>query len=242
MNKKIFKLHTLCITLSFAFNCGHYRQTRKITNNAFGTDHLTINDIWKIGKIANNQIIIVAATLSENKKYEPLTIRDRRCFILDMNNQNDEIFYQYTINSAEFTSDCDTEVINILKYKIVDEPNFEINSKSEKKEIIRIKILNSRTKILIKAEMDDLVPNKFPIYTLKSPIYKKNNPSLVLLYPLALPYDIFAATLHSIGMHFFIGSLMLGALSNHEQPLYKRIPLYFFLGTYRALSYLDEIK
>lgn len=242
MNKKINTLYTLCITLSFAFNCGHYRQTRKITNNAFGTDNLTIQDIWKIGRIEKNQIIIVAATLNENKKYDPLTIRDRRCFILDMNNQNNEIFYQYTINSAEFTSDCDIEVINILKYKIVDETDFEINNKNEKKEIIRIKILNSSAKMLIKVEMDSQASNKFPIYTLKYPIYKRNNSSLVLLYPFALPYDIFAATLHSIGMPFLYGSLMFGALSNHEQPLYKRIPLYLFLGTYRVLSYLDEIK
>ncbi|XDD45227.1 hypothetical protein AB3N60_11235 [Leptospira sp. WS39.C2] len=231
----------LSIISCIIFHCGHYRQTKKVTKNAFGTDYLHIEDILKIGIIEKNKILIVTATTTMPINNDPLLIRDRRCFILDLENQNNEKFYQYNINPSNFSSDCNLDIIHNLNYKLVNIKEFESYDKNEKKEIIRLKIESLKKFFYIKVELEEKELNKFPSYTLKSPFYKKNKTAFILLYPLALPYDIVAGTLHSIGYIFFSIAWFNGALMNNSLPIYRRIPNYILIGTYRAFSYLDNI-
>ncbi|ABZ94665.1 Hypothetical protein LBF_2168 [Leptospira biflexa serovar Patoc strain 'Patoc 1 (Ames)'] len=231
----------LSLAVYSVLNCGHYNQTRKITRKSFGNEKFIINTILDVKRIEKNKILIIADTttlLRGHIQTRPPQPSLQRCFQLELEENEPREYYHYHIKTAYFSDECETTSIDTLDFFEVHKTGFYNYNENGKKEVISLK-LDDDNYYQIFLEGREYKQN--PFYIVHSRLHKQNKYSYILLYTAALPYDIIAGTLHSIGMPFLYTSYLFGSLSNQEQPLYKKKPLYFLLGTYRTLSYLDKI-
>ncbi|MCW7490875.1 hypothetical protein [Leptospira meyeri] len=237
MNNALF----LLLVVYTSLNCGNYNQTRKITRKSFGNEKFIINTILNVKRIEKNKILITADTttlLRGHIKTFPPQPSQERCFQLELEENNTREYYHYHIKTAYFSDECETTSIDTLDFFEVHKTGFYNYNETGEKEIISIK-LDNKNYYQIFLEGREIKQN--PFYIVHNSATKPGNYFYTLLYPVAFPYDIIAGTLHSIGKPFLYTSYFFGSLSNQEQPLYKKIPQYFLLGTYRTLSYLDEL-
>jgi len=241
--RNIYYLLTICTIVSL--NCGRYNLTKKVAKNSFGIQYFKIKHLKQIALVDENNYLLITDTIDLKNEYTstypepPIT---KRCYILSLNTDQTNKTDPQIIESANFQEECEFQNLQYLDFKEISMEEFNQNQLTKIGNIVKIKFEKKRKNhIYIQFEIPKKDLSKIFLIHIKSSIQKNQKAHYTLLYPIVLPYDIIAGSLHSIGYIFFNIAWYNGALINDSLPFYRRIPNLMLLGTYRIFAYLDDL-
>ncbi|TGK82710.1 hypothetical protein EHQ24_08180 [Leptospira noumeaensis] len=236
----IFLIISIC--LISLVNCGRYNLTKKVAKNSFGIQYFKVKQIKQIAFFDESNLILFADTINLKDEYTstyPEPPLAEKCYLLNLKHNQSNL---QIVETANFQEECEFPNLKYLDFIEINKQEFSQNKSTKNDNIIKIKFEKSRKDhIYVQFEIPKNQLSNSTFINIKSSIQKNHKPQYALLYPIVLPYDIIAGSLHSIGYIFFSIAWMNGALINNSLPIYRRIPNYILLGTYRTFAYLDDL-
>ncbi|MCW7475578.1 hypothetical protein [Leptospira levettii] len=235
--KQIVKnIFILSINSVIFFNCATFNQTKRVTKKSLGTEHFKFVEFVDVVFIEKNKILLIAETTDLKNEYTeiynpPPTLK-KRCFILELVDDDSKVSIKQTIETAFFYKECDYPKLKAAKFKIITKEEFDLDIMKTNKEIINIAFENRwRKGHYLQIEIKNSNNYKISSYKVKSSVQKNYKPFYLFYYSLSLPYDIFAGLLHTAGFPFFIGTVISDQKTTFSSRLYE---IYLFF------SYPDE--
>ncbi|MCT8335897.1 hypothetical protein NUH30_19575 [Leptospira sp. 85282-16] len=213
MIKSIKQKYLVCLFLIGYIDCHTFNQTRSIHRKIIGVNEISIKQILKIEKTSLSEIRInTIATLKDGSPVdEPM------CILISYDSDFKEFKYsQFKSNIIILEKCIPIDNTELLDYKIIRHSehlkNIEQQNKKSKIESIVQPYMDINNNLFIPLGYDlVIVGTKLGIQSIfrkysdkvKKTIYMKPNKYYYLLYPIALPYDLLAGTLNTVGRPFY---------------------------------------
>lgn len=207
----IRKINLLILSLLYLENCHTFNQTKNITKKVAGETQIEIRKINRI-EIDNNGDIQVIA---EIRKARTTINFGKKCLFIHYDNESKEYKLNYLNNEkAIFENNCKYNFKNKAEFQFIKNPEFSYLDYINQTDTNKISktifypnhlFLNLDSKyLIIHLNFRPNENNRTWIRT-DNLIYKIPKENYKYYYPLTIPYDLAAGTIHTVSKPFFYG-------------------------------------